>query len=105
LNIYIQNFLSNAKRVIEMKIWVYNMTRFNSLIKESKKTRREMLLGNTKPFVVTPYRDRKGRVIYKAVRETYFVISNYRKYYGIKAAGPAHLIKNAPRAIRPKHFK
>jgi len=80
------------------------MTRFNSLIKEATKTRRQALVNmfaNKKPWIVTPYRDRKGRVIYKAVKETYFVISNYKKYYGIKAAGPAHLLAKAPKAIRP----
>lgn len=80
------------------------MKRFNALLKHVTKTRREQLanlLGNRIPYVVTPYKDRKGRVIYKAVRETYFVVSNYKKYYGIKAASPSHLIKKAPKAIRP----
>lgn len=80
------------------------MKRFNALVKEATKTRRNALaeiIGNRIPWVVTPYKDRKGRVIYKAVKETYFVISNYKKYYGIKAAGPAHLLPKAPKAIRP----
>lgn len=77
------------------------MKRFNALLKHATKTRREQLLGNRIPYVVTPYKDRKGRVIYKATRETYFVVSNYKKYYGIKAASPSHLIKKAPKAIRP----
>jgi len=77
------------------------MKRFNALVNQATKTRQQQLLGNRIPYVVTPYKDRKGRVIYKATRETYFVVSNYKKYYGIKAAYPLHLIKKAPQAIRP----
>lgn len=80
------------------------MKRFNALVKHATRTRREQLanlIGNRIPYVATQYKDRKGRVIYKAIRETYFVVSNYKKYYGIKAASPSHLIKKAPRAIRP----
>jgi hypothetical protein len=80
------------------------MKRFDSLMKQATKTRLAQLnniLKNRIPYVVTPYKDRKGRVIYKATKETYFVISNYKKYYGIKAAGPVHMLSRAPRAIRP----
>ena len=55
------------------------MKRFNALVKHATRTRREQLanlIGNRIPYVATPYKDRKGRVIYKAVRETYFVVSN-----------------------------
>jgi len=82
------------------------MKRFNALVKETTKTRKELLAnllkGKLRPYVPTPYKDRKGRTIYRAVKETYFVISNYKKYYGIKAASPIHLLSRAPRAIKPK---
>lgn len=80
------------------------MKRFDALVKQATKTRREQLLGNRIPYVVTPYKDKKGRVIYKAVKETYFVVTNYKKYYGIKAAFPFHLLAKAPGPIRPRRI-
>jgi hypothetical protein len=78
---------------------------FNQLMKEATKPRRQALInmfGKITPWVITPFKDSKGRIIYKTTKETYFVISNYKKYYGIKAAGPSHLLAKAPKAIRPK---
>jgi hypothetical protein len=77
---------------------------FNQLMKEATKPRRQALvnmIGKINPWVITPFKDSKGRIIYKTTKETYFVISNYKKYYGIKAAEPSHLLAKAPKAIRP----
>ena len=88
------------------------MKRANALLKHARRSRVASLLAEAsqrRPIAVvvkmTPYKNKKGRVILELFRTTYVVRDGPRTLYGRKAASPKSLLKNAPRAIRPKKIK
>lgn len=89
-----------------------DMKRANALLKHARPSRIASLLAEAtrrRPVSVvvraTPYKNKKGRVILELVRTTYVIRNGGRTLYGRKASSPKTLLKNAPRAIRPKKIK
>jgi hypothetical protein len=75
-------------------------SRRNSILKVSKGlTRREALVKLIGPFpwVVTKYKDTKGRPFYLTMKGTFVVRSNGKSLYGRKSSSC-----NVPEKIRPR---
>jgi hypothetical protein len=77
----------------------------NALLAQAKKKHSQELLnilGNSIVYIPTVYKNKQGRTFFKKVRTVYVVRNGYKSLYGRKAHSPKNLLKQAPRAIRPR---